>query len=244
MSHPFSAYPVHVSSDDPDLWIPPRGSTACRRPPMKGARTFRTAFVDPVTRREKLAESKLESDVRDVALADRRIAAVHDQPTVIRYRDHAGRPQRHYLDFLFVLRSGVRIGVLVKPFAKAERDGLERLARVFDEKAADVAERFVVMTERHVPRTRVADAKLILRARRHSCPEARAALETVATLLRGDLTIRSLVAAAGLPAGRGFVAAVALLDVGTLVKVGTTPINPDTVVRRAGRPNGGQGGRD
>lgn len=160
------ATPPREAPDSPDFWLPPIPSTASRRPPARSRGHCGGTLVDPESNRELLFESKLERDIALVALADRRVLRIWDQPPAVRYRDAQGRERRHTFDFLFEVTSGARVAIAVKPSIKVERSGILQTLGLIRNQVQGFADHYLLRTEQHAKAAQVQNAEWILRARR------------------------------------------------------------------------------
>ena len=217
-----------VPADD-QPWSPPSPSVATRRPSARSRYAARVTVISPDLR-EVLAESDTEAKAAYALLADQEVASIEEQPPPVSYVDDDGEIRVHTLDFIAILKDGVRVAVLVKPEALAERrksrELVERLARQVPNRVAD---RFVLLTEEDVGGDRAHDAKLINAARLHPRPEHDATVLRQAADAGGPTSIAALMAASRL-GGAGFRAVARLIASGELRKLDPGRISPATRV--------------
>jgi hypothetical protein len=193
------------------------------------------------------AESKLENDAILVLRADRRVRMIEDQPPFIRFVGPDGQTHRHTFDLRITLESGERIAAVIKPSRQAQRpEFVALLAHLKRDLPPDFADDLIHLSEVEISSRAVADAALILDARRIEDPEADRALDAALHDLHGSISIGDLANRTKL-AGRCFAAAIRSIDDGrlviakrchpdrrTLIKtVGDLRLNPDTLVRKA-----------
>lgn len=214
------------------VWSPPCPSIASRKPAINSRFSCRGSIHDPVSGRAVVYESALERDLACLLLTDRRIVAVYDQPPTVSYIRRDGRGARHTFDFLVETVSGARIAYAVKPLNKVKSSGIEDVITLIRRQTGDsFADCFEICTEQHVPRVKVADARLILRSRACRNHEDVRTTSQVAAGLRGTVPIRSLVAMSSLPPARARNAVVNLIDEGGLELTDGTHIDDLAMVR-------------
>ncbi|TWB12966.1 hypothetical protein FBZ89_12267 [Nitrospirillum amazonense] len=202
-------------SNDSDFWLPPTPSTASRRPPARSRGHCGGSLVDPASNRELLFESHLERNIALVALADRRILGIWDQPPAVDYRDEHGRGRRHTFDFLFEVVGGTRIAVAVKPSAKVERSGIARTLDLIRRQVRGFADHYALRTERHATPTMVQNAEWILQARRMRDPGQVAAMAKFTATMAEPAAMAAVVMQSGLGPG-AWNALVNLIDEGAV----------------------------
>ncbi|MCJ2128014.1 TnsA endonuclease N-terminal domain-containing protein [Methylobacterium sp. E-045] len=207
-----------------------RASRSTIRPSRGSARVTIIAGTPP---REIRLESNLEANVAYIALADRRIADVLEQPPAIDYEDAQGRSRRHTFDFLFTTTEGTRILVAVKPSRRAEAKDLKAtLRQIARHIPPSTADKVLLVTEKNFDRDTVHNAKLIHAVRRDPDPDAEAVVITLVDTLNGIITIDDLVKATGI-AARAFSACVRLIDREVLIPIGLQRIDYQLRVVRA-----------
>lgn len=220
-----SVHPKLVSAPDPS-----RASRSTIRPSKGSARVTIIAGTPP---REIRLESNLEANVAYIALADRRIADILEQPPAIHYEDAQGRSRLHTFDFLFTTTEGTRILVAVKPSRRAEAKDLKATLRQIARHIPPLtADKVLLVTEKNFDRDTVHNAKLIHAVRRDPDPDAEAAVITFVDTLNGSITIDDLVKATGI-AARAFSACVRLIDREVLIPIGPQRIDYQLRVVRA-----------
>jgi len=229
---PLNLQPVSngITSGDEEVFTPPLRSRASRFPRLRSKGSFRGSFVGGKPPRQIVFESKLECDIACVLLARPDVVDVLDQPPAVIYFD-GGKKRKHTFDFLVHLTDGRRIAIAVKPYEKAVKNHLsEKLKLIAAQLHHSFATEVMLMTEQHVSRAIIHDAKLIHTASRLSDPVADSEIMAVAGNLFGDVTIDALVKTSGLGA-RGFGAVIRLIADGSLFMASEPPINYTTSVR-------------
>jgi|GEM_PF-712238 hypothetical protein len=149
--------------------LPPRPDIAERTEKSTGGRRVsprkRGSVVgschDPVNRREIQVESGLELKHILVLLAAPDIVELREQVGVsVRIGDRA---TTHWLDLVAYLDDDTRVAIGIKPADLVERSRLVEILEAIARQHGDkVAERFAVLTDRHLSRTCVANASLVL----------------------------------------------------------------------------------
>lgn len=221
-------------------WTEPSPSIAHRRIGIKspkGALRGQTLTNGPATRRV-MVESNVELKAAHVLLARHDVVHLREQAEPVSFVDGEGKHRRHYFDFVVTLDTGEKVAVAVRPHERALRHDLDGTLRdIAAQMAPTVADRVVHMSERHLPRDVVEDARLLRAVRRDNRPEDDEAVAAIVATLNGVVTVGGLVHASGLH-GRGFRAVVRLIGDGVLGIVGARGITYATRVARAS-----QGGR-
>lgn len=144
----------------PDAAVKTERSLAGRRvlPRKRGSHVG--SCHDPVNGLEIQFESGLELDHIIVLSAAPDILELREQVKVSVRID--GRATTHWLDLVACLDDGTRVAIGVKPADRVERSRLaEILEAIARQHGDDVAERFAVLTDRHLSRTCVANAALV-----------------------------------------------------------------------------------
>ncbi|TWB64235.1 TnsA endonuclease N-terminal domain-containing protein [Nitrospirillum viridazoti] len=201
---------------DQEFWLPPAPSTASRRPPARSRGHCGGSLVDYRENRELLFESHLERNIALVALADRRVLRIWDQPPAVRYCDDAGRAHQHTFDFLLEAVDGTRVAIAVKPSAKVERSRVNQtLAFIRRQAPPGFADHFVLRTERHATPTMVQNAEWILRARRMRDSDQVAAMARFTATMAEPAPMAAVAMRSGLGPG-AWNALVCLIDEGFL----------------------------
>ena len=195
----------------------PLASTASRKISLCGRNNFRGHIVHKG--RTLIFESLLEREFALVALADKQVSLLEDQPPAVSFREAGGFNRKHTFDFRATLLNGQSVAVAVKPRRKAAKPEFEQLitdlSRDTPVEFADVVKS---ATDADLPAARVADATLILAAHSISDPVADLALQSAVKGLNGAVSIGTLRDMIRL-GGRGFGAAVRAIDNGTLAIV-------------------------
>lgn len=89
--------------------------------------------------------------------------SIWDQPDAVDYVDDEGKPRKHTFDFLATLHCGRRIAYPVKPDALVEKSGIQRVLELIREQVGSkFADAYVLRTDEHITKARVANAKLII----------------------------------------------------------------------------------
>lgn len=224
----------------PPPWTEPSPSIAHRKIGIKapkGALRGRTVTNGPSPRRV-MVESNVELKAVHVLLARHDVVHLREQAEPVSYVDAEGVDRLHFFDFVATLDTGEKVAVAVRPHERALRHDLDgTLRQIAAQMDATVADRVVHMSERHLPRDLVEDAKLLRAVRRDNRPDDDKAVAAIVATLNGVVTVDGLVRASGLD-GRGFRAVVRLIGDGVLSIVGARGITYATRVVRAS-----QGGR-
>ncbi len=174
-------------------WVPPRPSTASRRPSSRSKTSARPSLVTPL-RAEMHPEGLLEYDAALWLLSRPDVADVVEQPPAVSYVDDYGVPRRHTFDSLATLRDGTRMAVVVKPWKLSEERGTRRLLELLAAQTpAWVAQRFLLLTDRDLDRVTVSVARLVHAARRCRDPGIDAALRRGVGALAGPTRVGDLV---------------------------------------------------
>lgn len=208
----------YIRTEFGTAWSSPSPSTASRLPPARSRGFCRGAMVDPNSNRALVFESSLERNLALMLMADRRVTHIQDQPEAVHYRTPDGRFHRHTFDFLATLVDGTRVAIAVKPTAKVERSGITAVLDLIRTQVPNFADRFVLRTEKHITKTRAANAQLIVRSRRGRNEDDVTAVRTVVASLTGSMRIDDIVTLSNL-GGRGFNAVICLIDDGVLAPV-------------------------
>lgn len=215
------------------LWKPPGETRASRTINFKSRASGR-AIVLSGTNREIHCESLLERKIALQLLTNKLVQNVVEQPPPVDYIDATGKSCKHFFDFLVTMTDGRRIAIAVRPEARAGK--IRALLPFVAASAPDFADGFLVLTQEHAPQAAVANASLILSARRTVRPHHEQTVRTLVAGIHGDVTIGDIVAASGLH-GDGFRAVVRLIDKGELRVVTGGCIDYATRIE----PNSGNG---
>ncbi len=219
-------------------WRPPSPSRGSRRPAARSKFAARASFVGPDDV-ERCVESGVEVKTGYVALADRRLAALVEQPPPVAYRDvEGGLARTHTFDYLATLLDGCRVAIYVTAGELARRRNAARLVEELARQVpASVADLFVLVTDANLSRDRVADAMLVVSARIHPRPDHDAVMRGVVDGLDGQATVATLMGRAGL-GGAGFRSVARLVGDGTLTLAGPGRIRLDALVARSATRSG------
>ncbi len=133
-------------------WEPPRPSTASREIKMKSGSSVRGHVVDISRNRLLTFESILEYLMANIAMADKNIALIEDQPPELRFQLN-GELHRHTIDFRTSTCLSFRIAYAVKPADQLERDQtLLKMRALAKLHAPTFAHKFLVCTEMQITR--------------------------------------------------------------------------------------------
>lgn len=219
----------------PEPWTEPSPSIAHRKIGIKspkGALRGRTLTNGPTPRRVRV-ESNIELKAAHVLLARPDVVHFREQAEPVFFVDGEGADSWHYFDFVVTLDTGEKVAIAVRPHERALRHDLDGTLRaIAAQMDPTVADRVVHMSEQHLPRDLVEDAKLLRAVRRDNRPEDDHAVAAIVATLNGVVSVGGLVRASGLH-GRGFRAVVRLIGDGVLAIVGPRGITYATRVARA-----------
>lgn len=91
------------------------------------------------------------------------MARIWDQPDRVSYLDVSGKRRHHTFDFRVTLRCGRRIAYAVKPHARVKKSGISHtLELIRQQVGSKFADAYVLRTDAHITKTRVANARLIV----------------------------------------------------------------------------------
>ncbi|MFB9985005.1 hypothetical protein ACFSQQ_11335 [Mesorhizobium kowhaii] len=201
--------------------------------PLRSTASYRGTVVDHARNREFVYESKLERGFIYISLASELVEDYLDQPPPVDFLDGDGRMSTHTFDALLTLNDGVRAAVDMKPKSKVLKSGILQVQRLIEEQHGKaIADIYLVRTEDHIHPDDVADAVLLLRARRLASEKADAVLAGLVASLHGWCRLRDLVAASGI-GGDAFNAVVRLIGGGVLEVWDHARISYECFVRRA-----------
>ncbi|MHC2797716.1 hypothetical protein ACVINZ_006728 [Mesorhizobium jarvisii] len=200
---------------------------------LRSTASYRGTVVDHARNREFVYESKEERGFIYISLASGLVEDYLDQPPPVDFADGDGSMATHTFDALLTLKDGTRAAVDVKPKSKVLKSGILQVQRLIQQQhGKSVADVYLVRTEDHIHPDDVADAKLLLRARRLLCEKADAVVAGLAASLHGWCRLRDLVAASGI-GGDAFNAIVRLIGIGGLEVWDDARISYECFVRRA-----------
>lgn len=219
-----------------DLWQPPQDSLATRAISKRSKASGRSTAMTP-DNREIRFESLLEKKVAMRLMTSKQVARLVEQPPPVVYFDADGVQCLHYFDFLATMHDGRKIAYAIRPEHRAAK--IRALLPFLMPYAVDLADGFVVATEKHVPRASVANAALILSARRAAHPGNDQAVRTVVAGLHGQVTVGDIVAMTGLH-GDGFRAVIRAIDRGELAVTTGGAIDYATRIERVHNHGDGQ----
>ena len=161
-------------------------------------------------------EAELELTFALLARMRPDVAGIAEQPPAVTYIDDHGRQRRTVFDFLLKMKDGTRGFVAVKPFARVEKTGIDRVVELTAEQIPpSLVDWVLLFTEHDLSPIDLFNAGAIHHARRDPWPEDDAAMAKVLRFLKGETTIGELAARSGL-GGYGFDAVVRAIAVGKL----------------------------
>lgn len=200
--------------------------------PLRSTASYRGLVVDHARNREFVYESLLERGFIYISLASGLVEDYLDQPPPVEFRNGDGKMAEHTFDALLTLKDGIRAAVDLKPKKKVVRSGIIEVQKLIEQQVGkSFADIYLLRTEDHVHPDDVADAQLVLRARRFDCPVSDATIATLANSLIGWCRLRDLVAASGM-GGDAFNAAVRLIGDGLLEVRENARISYECFIRR------------
>ncbi|MEA1647817.1 TnsA endonuclease N-terminal domain-containing protein [Nitrospirillum sp. BR 11164] len=216
-------------TSDSGIWSPPAATTASRQPPARSRASFRGELFYDRANRTMVFESRLEMDLACILMTDHRVVGIEDQPPEVEYVDPNGLRRGHTFDFRVTLFDGARIAIAVKPSSKIERSRIREILSLIRLQVPDFADRFTVLAEDKITKSRADAARTIIWARRQRSQADIDVVAKVVSTLRGRLPIADLVRMAGI-GPRGYVATACLIDEGCLRLAGRGPIQPEAMV--------------
>ncbi|NEU14334.1 hypothetical protein G3T14_19700 [Methylobacterium sp. BTF04] len=191
------------------------------------------------TPRRVFVESYGELSAAHTLMARSDVVHLREQAEPVDYIDDLGEPRQHFFDFIVTLADGDKVAIAYRPDESAVRKDLASTLRsIAAHMNPSVADRVVHMSERHLPREIVRDAKLLRAVRRDNRPEDDKAVAAIVETLLGVTTVGDLVRTSGLK-GRAFRAIVRLIGDGILKIVGPHGITYATRVARYAAADGG-----
>jgi hypothetical protein len=224
----FNDDPLNWEGEDDEVFMPPLPTQAARIPSLKSISSIRGTLLNGTTNTEIVFESGLERGFALDALADPANATLQEQPAPVKYMLD-GAMHTHVFDFLLVRKTGLRVAVDVKPSKRVGPSGIDTVQALIRKQVGKTfADEYIVVTEEDIHPDSVEDARLILRARRMSDPEADTAVKPYLPA-HGTTPISDIVAATGLEA-RAFNAIVRAIDGGIIAVVGDDKIDYGTMV--------------
>lgn len=133
----------------------PDPSRACRNVIRRSKASLRGSLVAmlPAFERARIIhfESMLEFRFLCLALTNKDIWDIREQPSPIQYCRSDGRVVNHAFDFLLVFKSGERIAVAIKPSMRARKSGFAtELRYIAAAVSKSFAHRVVLVTEEHI----------------------------------------------------------------------------------------------
>ena len=192
-------------------WQPILPSESTRDIKNRSKVSYRGSVINLINHREILYESRLERNVFLVLMATVAYVSFREQPPTVWFRDENGKDRKHTFDAFLVKPDGRRYAIAVKPASKVEKTGLRAVWDAIKEQiGAAYADEYLILTEEHAHPDDVADARLILRARRMPDAEADDAVAAVVECLPGWCSVRDVVKQTGMGAA-GFNALVRLI---------------------------------
>ena len=168
---------------------------------MKSIRSYRGSLPNHAELSELRYESRLERNIFAVLLASACFRFLREQPPYVTYVGPDGTSTKHWFDLVGVEPNGRRVAIDVKPLGSSKMPGLVAAHRLIEAQVGSTfADEYRILTEEHAHPDDVADARLILRARRLPDAAADEAVARIVSTLNGATPIRPLVAATGLKA--------------------------------------------
>ncbi|KQQ85695.1 hypothetical protein [Aureimonas sp. Leaf324] len=166
------AMPMPIVVPDEASFVPVEPTRAERKFSMTSTASHRGSIVDDRTGRQHVYESRFEELVLLLAMASEDVVAI-DEQVRIDWVDDDGEIHDYFIDLRLTLRNGRRVGVAVKPADRVESSRIEDVhRRVLARHGTSVADAFEVRTERDIHPDDVADARLVIHARRMPDPMA------------------------------------------------------------------------
>ncbi|WP_294641250.1 hypothetical protein [uncultured Aureimonas sp.] len=192
-------------------WQPILPSESTRKIHNRSKVSYRGSIINVINHRVILYESRLERNVFLVLMATVAYASFREQPPTVLFRDANGKDRKHTFDAFLVEPDGYRWAIDVKPASEVEGTGLRAAHDAIKEQiGAAYADEYTILTEQHAHPDDVADARLILRARRMPDADADNAVAAVVECLPGWSSVRDVVKQTGKGAA-GFNALVRLI---------------------------------
>ncbi|MGO4285184.1 TnsA endonuclease N-terminal domain-containing protein [Bosea sp. RAF48] len=204
---------VEIAPSPAPIVYLPGESRSSRNVHSKSRGACRPSIIAGSVPYELMCESGLERDVALVLSTCPDIADIVEQPPAIDWTDAAGTRRRYTFDFLLTLLSGCKIAVAVKPWEKAQREGLDhKLRSMALQLPGGFADYVKLITDRDISLDLVHNAKLIRLSRRTSNPVHDAAVSTLLAKTPQS-TVGQIVQASKLE-GEGFQAVIRLIASG------------------------------
>lgn len=190
-------------------------------------------MLEPKSCRELQTESRLERNLFVILSARDDVASIEEQSPKVEFIDPSGKTRSHVFDALATMVDGRRIAIDVKPAARVVSSGIEGIQQAIREQhGTAVADVFVIRTEAHIHPDDLADAELLLRARRSPDPDADGIVAGLILPHGGAQCVADLVRASGL-LSVAFHAIVRLVGSGVLSVVGDERLSyASRIVRR------------
>lgn len=202
--------------DDGERFFPPMATEASRIPSLKGIGSYRGTIPNIGANIEIVIESKLEGGFANTSMVDGNVVWIREQPPPVSFVDAAGKLRSHTFDFLVLRKSKLRVAVDIKPKRRILSTGLDVDHELIKAQVgAAFADIYLILTEEDLHPDAVADARLLLRARRTPDAEADSAVLRFLPPKGGSTSIKHIVSATGLEAA-AFNAVVRLIDDGRL----------------------------
>lgn len=209
------AMPMPIVVPDETSFVPVEPTRAERMLSMTSIASHRGSIVDDRTGRQHVYESRFEEHVLILAMASKEVVDIDEQVRTD-WVDDDGEKHDYFVDLRLTLRNGRRIGVAVKPADRVASSGIEDVhRRVLARHGASVADAFEVRTERDIHPDDIADARLVIHARRMPNPMADDRLDRLTSSLLGWCRLSELADAVASD-GIGFCAVVRAIAAGRL----------------------------
>lgn len=188
--------------------------------------------VDPERAQRIGYESNLERSFVLLTLARQEVVDIVEQPFTLIYKNHQGKKRRYTFDYLVTLVDGQKCAVEVK---RAEIVRQKRVIEKLAEAAAHIPNGLVdevrLFTDEDFEPWAVINASQLHYCKRHHDSQADDTVAGVIADLKGQITIRDLVAQAGLES-RGYQATIRALYSGAVHTVTRGLHGPETLVMR------------
>lgn len=229
---------VGFAAHDPNIWYPTGQSLGTRATAWRSRFATTGFLVEPdADGNDRVInfESRIEKYAIEALAMDPSIATVIEQAPCVEYYDHNGEFRRHTFDCLAIRTDGLRTASAIKHSKRAAKSGIYQTVRSIAEQIdRSIADRVVVMTELDFSPTERANAELIHETRRHPVPAHDALVRAVSADMLGNVTVRTIADATGLPLAEGFRAVVRVLADGNLrLTDPASLIDHETRIRRA-----------
>ena len=175
-------------------------------------------------------ESKLEWDFVAIALANREVIDLVEQPFCFEFKDSSGKSRRHTFDYLVTTDDGTKTAVAVKVAQKARQSNIqEDLSQIATQIPSELADQVSLFTDEHFEPWQAWNAHHLHECRKTVDHDADRRLSCALTGLKGAVTIEDLVQLLGLR-GRGYRAIVRGIFDGSLKALSSGRFGSSTMV--------------